>query len=175
MAAWLAAAAAAAAVAGRGRGCWRGLPAARCFSFYTHDAADILLRGMYGQLSNSKQFSCAAWQCSREGARSHSRPLFQRPLAHTLRLMHRCLHPCLPLYPAEYQLGRPAQVVPFEITEQQARQKFLDWQRGAARLAPGGLLPLGGRWNLRAALLPFWLFEVQARVEYAGSVGSAEK
>jgi hypothetical protein len=77
--------------------------------------------------------------------------------------------------PAEYQLGRPAEVVPFEITEQQARQKFLDWQRGSARLGPGGLLPLGGRWNLRAALLPFWLFEVHARVEYAGSVGSAEK
>ncbi|KAL4452672.1 hypothetical protein ABPG75_008334 [Micractinium tetrahymenae] len=77
--------------------------------------------------------------------------------------------------PAEYAAGRPPQVVPFQITESQARDKFLAWQRGAARLAPSSLLPRGGPWNMRAALLPFWLFDVQARVEYAGSVGLRNK
>ena len=164
-------AAAAAAVVRRARGCRVGLPAARNFSFYTRDAADILLRGTCGGLVTMQLFQppSAVW-----GARSH---FIIAPRSFC------CGKPCglFPMNacglarPAEYQLGRPAEVVPFEITEQQARQKFLDWQHGSARLGPGGLLPLGGRWNLRAALLPFWLFEVHARVEYAGSVGSAEK
>ena len=65
-------------------------------------------------------------------------------------------------------------VVPFEIGEQQARDKFLQWQR-SSRLAPSGLLPPGGTWRMRAALLPFWLFDVQARVEFAGTVGISSK
>lgn len=66
-------------------------------------------------------------------------------------------------------------MVPFQITEAQAREKFLAWQRGAARLAPSSLLPPGGPWHMRAALLPFWLFDVRAQVEYAGSVGLRDK
>ncbi len=75
---------------------------------------------------------------------------------------------------AEYDLGREPQVVPFEIDEAEARRRFLAWQSGAARLAPAGLLPEGGAWSLRPALLPFWLFDVAARMEYAGSVGLAD-
>ena len=82
---------------------------------------------------------------------------------------------------AEYQLGRPPAVVPFEISAQQARDRFLAWQRAStARLAPAGLLPeaaaAGGEaWRLRPAYLPFWLFDVTARVQYAGSVGIKDK
>ena len=76
---------------------------------------------------------------------------------------------------AEYEAGRPPQVVPFEIGEEEARRKFLSWQAGRARLAPSGLLAPGGPWRMRAALLPFWLCDVRARVEYAGSVGTADK
>ncbi|PSC74179.1 CHD3-type chromatin-remodeling factor PICKLE isoform B [Micractinium conductrix] len=75
----------------------------------------------------------------------------------------------------EYHVGRTPQVVPFDLTEAAARDRFLAWQRGTARLAPGGLLPAGGPWRVRAALLPFWLFDVRARVDYAGSVGIEDK
>ncbi len=79
------------------------------------------------------------------------------------------------LFPAEYAAGRAPQLGSFQITEAQARDKFLAWQRGTARLAPSSLLPPGGPWHMRAALLPFWLFDVRVRVEYAGSVGLRDK
>lgn len=66
-------------------------------------------------------------------------------------------------------------MVPFEIGEEEARRRFLAWQSGRARMGPGGLLQPGGPWRLRPALLPFWLFDVTARVEYAGSVGTTDK
>lgn len=77
---------------------------------------------------------------------------------------------------AEYEPGRPQpEVVPFEIGEEEARAKFLDWQAGRARLGPCSLLPKGGPWRMRPALLPFWLFDVTAKVEYAGAVGFPDK
>ena len=106
-------AAAAAAVVRRARGCRVGLPAARNFSFYTRDAADILLRGTCGGLVTMQLFQppSAVW-----GARSH---FIIAPRSFC------CGKPCglFPMNacglarPAEYQLGRPAEVVPFEITE----------------------------------------------------------
>ncbi len=85
------------------------------------------------------------------------------------------MYPTTPHPSAEYQSGRPPQVAPFDLTEADARQKFLAWQRGAARLAPGGLLPPAGTWRMRPALLPFWMFDVEARVDYAGTVGFASR
>ncbi|KAL4856717.1 Chaperone protein DnaJ [Chlorella vulgaris] len=76
----------------------------------------------------------------------------------------------------EYEQGRPPQVVPFQIGEEEARRRFLAWQSGTARLGPSGLLPPeGGGWHMRPALLPFWMFDVRARLEYAGSVGTADR
>ncbi|KAI3432469.1 hypothetical protein D9Q98_004018 [Chlorella vulgaris] len=76
----------------------------------------------------------------------------------------------------ESEQGRPPQVVPFQIGEQEAHRRLLAWQSGTARLGPSSLLPpKGGGWHMRPALLPFWMFDVRARLEYAGSVGTADR
>ncbi len=54
---------------------------------------------------------------------------------------------------------------------EQAKQEFLMWQR---RLAPGDLLRPGS-FELKAGMLPFWLFSVRAGVEYRGSVGRTDR
>lgn len=76
-----------------------------------------------------------------------------------------------PFAQAEYEAGGEAPLIcPFAISEDEAAQRFQAWQHGRARLGPGGLLPAGGPWGMRPALLPFWLWRVTAAVEYSGSV-----
>ncbi|GAB4814711.1 hypothetical protein N2152v2_001757 [Parachlorella kessleri] len=72
----------------------------------------------------------------------------------------------------EYGPGRlQPQVVPFQLSPEQAKQEFLRWQRRRRlHLAPSSLLS-EGTYDLKAGMLPFWLFSVRARVEFRGSVG----
>ena len=53
----------------------------------------------------------------------------------------------------------------------QAKDAFRQWH-GEKWLAPSGLLEQPGT-HMRAALLPFWLFEVSVRSEYSATVGVA--
>ena len=53
----------------------------------------------------------------------------------------------------------------------QAKEAFRQWH-GEKWLAPDGLLEQPGT-VMRAALLPFWLFEVSVRTEYTATVGVA--
>eukprot|EP00887_Chlorella_sp_A99_P001330 scaffold14.g1330.t1 len=74
----------------------------------------------------------------------------------------------------EYQRGRPQPMVaPFELSMEQGVAKYLAWQR-TNRLAPRTLLRPGSH-DVRAALLPFWLFSTQAHVRFTGVVGAHEK
>ena len=63
------------------------------------------------------------------------------------------------------------QIAPFELGPEQAKERFLRWQRDN-RLAPGSLLREGTT-TLRAVLLPFWLFSAAVQAEYAGAVATA--
>jgi hypothetical protein len=74
---------------------------------------------------------------------------------------------------AAFAPGRPPPlVVPFALSEDEARAAFLAWQR-RSWLAPRGLLA-PGTFSLRPALLPFWAFDVRARVE-GGAGGAGEE
>ena len=57
-------------------------------------------------------------------------------------------------------------VVPFQISLTQAQMAFEEWQR-SHWLSPSKLLHKG-LVSMRAALLPFWLFEATVHVEYTG-------
>ena len=60
---------------------------------------------------------------------------------------------------------------PLSHRYKQAKEEFLRWQRRRRlHLAPSSLLS-EGTYDLKAGMLPFWLFSVRARVEYRGSVG----
>jgi hypothetical protein len=73
---------------------------------------------------------------------------------------------------AAYRRGSiPPRVVPFQISLEQAQAAFEAWQR-SNWLAPSRLLRRG-LVGMRAALLPFWLFEATVRVEYTGEPAAA--
>ena len=155
-------AAAAAAAAGRRLGAAAGvaLPAARRLHTH-HDPVEALLQGAVLRLCLLPAGLAGALM-----------PLCSTLMRPGPAALHGCACPTATLRRcAEYEEGQAPQVVPFEISQEEARCKFLEWQSGRARLAPTGLLPPGGPWRMRPALLPFWLFDVRARVEYAGSVG----
>ena len=62
------------------------------------------------------------------------------------------------------------QLLPFQLTDDQARAAFNAWHRRRP-LSPGGLLAASTR-PMRQALLPFWLFEATVHVQYKGTDSS---
>ena len=60
-------------------------------------------------------------------------------------------------------------MVPFQVSLTEAQRAFERWQQ-AHWLAPARVLRRG-QTEMRALLLPFWLFEAAFQVEYTGASG----
>ncbi len=78
-------------------------------------------------------------------------------------------HPSEPAAPAgAFSYGSVApRVVPFQVSLTEAQRAFERWQQ-AHWLAPGRVLRRGHT-EMRALLLPFWLFEAAFQVEFTGA------
>lgn len=68
-------------------------------------------------------------------------------------------------------LDLQAQYLPFEVTPEEAKDRYRRWQR-SRWLTPGNLLSREDAYSLTPVLLPYWLFSIQARVQYTGTVGT---
>ena len=121
------------------------------------EAQAILLRGATGECLQGRHLwgPALGWHVGFEQPAAHCQPACSPP----------------PPAPAEYQPSRrQPQFVAFELTVEQGLEKFLAWQR-SNKLTPGDLLRPGSH-NVRAVLLPYWLFSAQAHVRYTGVVGT---
>ena len=85
------------------------------------------------------------------------------------------LLPCLPSSNERERAGAAGafrygsvapRVVPFQVSLTEAQRAFERWQQ-AHWLAPARVLRRG-QTEMRALLLPFWLFEAAFQVEYTG-------
>ena len=60
------------------------------------------------------------------------------------------------------------QYLPFEVSPEQAIDRYCKWQ-SSKWLTPMNLLS-AGHYTLRPVLLPYWLFTIDAKIHYTGSV-----
>jgi hypothetical protein len=58
---------------------------------------------------------------------------------------------------------------PFEVTADQAKQRYLKWQN-KNWLTPSNLLA-ADKYKLTPVMLPYWFFTLKAKVQYTGAVG----